>query len=106
MVHATSAVALVVHVVGCGCGHVGGCLISVELIIVVGGLITGVAIVEILLEVSLVGTHLLSVVLEALVLVAHGPTTTSVATASSVVVEVEVGVGGVGVVVGLNFFEF
>ena len=102
MVHATSAVALVVHV-GCGCGHVGGCLISVELI-VVGGLITGVAIVEILLEVSLVGTHLLSVVLEALVLVAHGPTTTSVATASSVVVEV--GVGGGGVVVGLNFFEF
>lgn len=98
MVHATSAVALVVDV-GL-CGDVGGCLISVELI-VVGGLITGV-IIEILLEVCLVGTHLLSVVLEALILVAHGSTTASVATASSVVVEV----GGVVGVVGLNFFEF
>lgn len=98
MVHAASAVALVVHAVGCG--HVGGCLISVELI-VVGGLITGVVVIEILLEVSLVGTHLLSVVLEALILVAHGSASASVATASSVVVEV-----GVVALVGLNFFEF
>ena len=65
---------------------------------VIGGLIT---IIEILLEVSLVATHLLSVVLEALILVAHGAATTSVATASSIVDEV-----GVRASIGLHFFEF
>jgi hypothetical protein len=81
-----------------GGGHVliARCLI-VELILAVSALITS-STIEFLLEVA---AHLLSIVLEALILVPHGATTTTSATASASTREALT-----LATIGLHFFEF